>query len=339
MLGNFFNNMYYGKAGKGDYRPEDLPANRWQLFFEMLRVRWGSIVKVNLLYILIWIPAIVWTGVNISALFNIANAMLGAEGSEALAEAIGDLSFGDQVYSLMFSYLLGMIPCIAITGPFTAGVSLIMRNWARDQHVFIMSDFKDAVRENWKQALAVSSLTSVIPWMLLVCWRFYGAMAADSLFFIVPQVFIVMLGVIWMLALTLIYSLMITYRLKFGQLIRNSVILAVGTLFKSVGIRLITLVLPLIALALTAFTSYGIYVMLVVAVFYLFFGFGFNRFIYASYANALCDQYVNPRIEGAPMNLGLRQETDDDYEIDPTLPQPPQAVQQRQDKKQHEETL
>ena len=336
MLGNFFNNMYYGKAGKGDYRPEDLPANRWQLFFEMLRVRWGSIVKVNFLYIVIWIPAIAWTFINVSALFNIANAMMGVEGSEALTEVIGDLSIGDQIYSLAFTYLLGMIPCIAITGPFTAGVTYIMRNWARDQHVFIMSDFKDVIKANWKQGFAVSALTSIIPWMVLVCWRFYGSMAQDSIFFVIPQVFIIMLGVIWMLALTLIYTLMITYHLKFGQLIRNSIILSVGTLFKSVGIRLITLALPLIALVLAAFTSYGFYVLLGVGLFYAVFGFGFNRFIYASYANALCDKYINPRIDGAPMNMGLRQETDDDYEIDPTLPQPTQA---QQEEKRREESL
>ena len=38
MFGRFMNNYYYGKSGKGDYRKEDLPTNRMQLFWEMLRV-------------------------------------------------------------------------------------------------------------------------------------------------------------------------------------------------------------------------------------------------------------------------------------------------------------
>lgn len=29
------NSYYYGKSGKGDYTPDDLPKNRWQLFMEM----------------------------------------------------------------------------------------------------------------------------------------------------------------------------------------------------------------------------------------------------------------------------------------------------------------
>ena len=37
MFGKMMNNFYYGKSGKGDFRKEDLPKNRWQLFWEMLR--------------------------------------------------------------------------------------------------------------------------------------------------------------------------------------------------------------------------------------------------------------------------------------------------------------
>ena len=30
------NSYYYGKSGKGDYTPDDLPKNRWQLFMEII---------------------------------------------------------------------------------------------------------------------------------------------------------------------------------------------------------------------------------------------------------------------------------------------------------------
>lgn len=39
MFARLMNSFYYGKSGKGDYRKEDLPKNRWQLFWEMLRIR------------------------------------------------------------------------------------------------------------------------------------------------------------------------------------------------------------------------------------------------------------------------------------------------------------
>ena len=59
MFGKMMNNYYYGKSGKGDYRKEDLPHNRWQLFFEMLRIRFSALVRLNLMYMLIWLPTMI----------------------------------------------------------------------------------------------------------------------------------------------------------------------------------------------------------------------------------------------------------------------------------------
>ena len=62
MFGKMMNRYYYGKSGKGDYTKEDLPETRWQLFWEMLRVRFTSLFKLNLLYMIAWIPAIIVIG-------------------------------------------------------------------------------------------------------------------------------------------------------------------------------------------------------------------------------------------------------------------------------------
>ena len=61
--------------------------------------------------------------------------------------------------SYLFVWLVGVVPCVAITGPSSAGSAYIMRNWARDQHAFLFSDFKDAFKGNWKHALVSSVLT------------------------------------------------------------------------------------------------------------------------------------------------------------------------------------
>ncbi len=39
MFGRMMNNYYYGKSGKGDFRKEDMPETRWQLFWDTLRTR------------------------------------------------------------------------------------------------------------------------------------------------------------------------------------------------------------------------------------------------------------------------------------------------------------
>lgn len=321
MLGKFFNSFYYGKAGKADYNPENLPKTRVQLFFEVLRVRWSSMVRLNLLYILFWLPAILWSFWNYFALDSLMGMVVAGE--------LTDAEFTNQMLSMVWLWLLILWPCIAITGPATAGVTYVSRNWARDQHSFMMSDFKDAFKENWKQALLVSTITGILPLIVYVCYQFYGGMVnTNGVFFIIPQMLVIVLSVIWLLALQLIYSLMVTYKLSFGNLMRNAFIMAVGKLPLSVGIRLIGLAIPAIGFALMWFIpSITGYVMLVVVLYFLLFGFAFNRLLYASYANALTEKYINPKIEGAPVNMGLRQTTDDDYEIDPTLPQPHTAAE------------
>ncbi len=316
MLGNFFNSFYYGKAGKGDFNPENLPTNRVQLFFEMLRVRWSALVRLNLLYVLFWLPAIIWSFMNFMAMENVL--VMVSEGT--LAES----AMTEQILGIFTMWLMLMIPCIAITGPATAGVSYVTRNWARDQHSFLFSDFKDAFKENWKQALPISCITSVLPILVFVCYRFYGSLAAEgSFFFVIPQVLVILMAVLWLMVLQLIYTLMVTYKLSFKNLLRNAAILAVGKLPLSIGIRLASLIIPAIGIALILFVpNITMYVILVLALYYLLFGFAFSRFLYASYANAVCEKYINPRIDGAQSGMGLRQTTDDDYEIDPTLPQP-----------------
>lgn len=316
MLGKFFNSFYYGKAGKGDYTPENLPQNRRQLFFETLRVRWSALVRLNLLYVLFFIPAILWTFLNYASI----DALLTAE---VVGEVI-EQGVLDQIYGMLSLYLIILWPLIAITGPATAGVSYIVRNWARDQHSFMLSDFKEAFKANWKQALCISTITGFVPLLAYVGYRYYGYMAGtSSVLFIFPQMLVIILAVLWMLCLELIYSMMVTYELSFRNLIRNAFILAVGKLPLSIGIRLISLALPILGVALLLLVpQITAYVLLVLVVYYLLFGFAFSRFLFASYANAVCEKHINPNIEGAGVGIGLRQVTDDDYEIDPTMPQP-----------------
>ena len=59
MFGKLMNSYFYGKSGKGDYTPEDMPTTRGQLFRETLRTRLAGLLRLNLVYMLAWLPAMV----------------------------------------------------------------------------------------------------------------------------------------------------------------------------------------------------------------------------------------------------------------------------------------
>lgn len=214
-----------------------------------------------------------------------------------------------------FMTLLILIPCIAITGPFTAGLSYVTRNWARDEHAFPWADYKDAIKANWKQGLLVSTITGCVPFLVYICWRFYGDMAVGNAVWVIPQMLILMLGILWALAVTYMYPMMVTYQMNFRTIIRNSFILAVGRLPGSVGIRLLHCV-PTVLFTVIFLLTIQPWVLLLLFAYYLVFGFAFSRFITASFTNAVFDKYINSRIEGAQVNRGLSQENDDDDDDD-----------------------
>ena len=139
MFSKWMNSFYYGKSGKGDYTPENLPTNRWQLFWEMLRVRLSALVRLNLMYVLPWLPTMIVLMIGALSFLTSLNNMVDSGEMIAVGELLG---------GVVAPTLLLLVPCITITGPFTSGVCYVTRNWARDEHAFIWSDFKDAVKEN-----------------------------------------------------------------------------------------------------------------------------------------------------------------------------------------------
>ncbi len=323
MFGKMMNSFYYGKSGKGDYRKEDLPQNRWQLFWEMLKIRFSGLCRLNLTYAVAWLPAIfvIFSGVfrwyNVMLALGEAQAALDAATLTAADYAAQAAYLTDAVKSLALQTLLLLVPAIAITGPFTAGVAYVTRNWARDEHAFVWADFRDAAKENWKQGLAVSVITSVMPLVLYVCWMFYGDMAASNMLFVVPQILSVTLALLWLCALLYLYPLMVTYRLQFMSLLRNGFLLTLGRLPMTVGLKLLSIVPALIATAVAFVTPYLPYAMLGLVAYYLVIGFALSRFVGVSYANAVFDRFINSRIEGAQVDRGLYTQGDDEDETSP----------------------
>jgi len=328
------NNYYYGKSGKGDFRKEDLPENRWELFWDTLRTRLSALCRLNLMYMLIWLPTMIVLLLTFMGGLSNLNAIVAAkEGTlqAAVEQSAGEenavtyteeqitemknVNIPDYLRALLSSTLLTLIPCIAITGPATAGVAYVTRNWARDEHAFIWSDFKDAVKENWKQSLVISLITAVLPFLIYIGWTFYGQMAQQQAFMVIPQMLLLFLGLIWALSVTYMYPLLVTYQLKLKDLLRNGLLLGVARLPMSVGVRLLHCV-PTLLCALLAYLWNPMYGALILFGYYVLIGYTLSRFVTASYTNSVFDRFLNTRIEGAKVNQGLRQTSDEEDDED-----------------------
>ncbi len=296
-MSGLFNSFYYGKAGKADFTPEQLPKNRVQLFFSMLRVRFSGLIGLNLLYLLFSLPAIAWTFINYMAIMS-ANGIDPETGERLAVEAatMGSTS------TYMFQWLLGMIPCLMISSIGRMGLAYTLRNWARDDHSFVMSDIKDAIKGNWKQALFFGFISGFSLFVGYVCYMYYSSMAVSNMFWLVPQALVIIFVVIWWMATMLLYPMTVTYDMKMRALIQNSFIMVLARLPFSVLFWALPTLIPL----LVVFFIPSTIPMLVVALYYILIGYALYQFMTISYANSCFDRFLNPRIEGADVNKGLR---------------------------------
>lgn len=288
-LPNFFNSYFYGRSGKKDFTEDDLPENRFQLFRDVLLVRRGSMVGVNLLYLLIWLPAIAWTILNLLMLFSPPGG-------------------SDDIYPLRlaFSYLTILCPLIAITGPFNVGISYVLRNWARDEHSFVLSDFAAALKANWKQGLLLGLGNGLLPLLTFVCVWFYSQMTGSALFYALPLAVSVIAALLWSLISMILPMMIVTYRQSFFCHVRNALLMTIAALPRALLIRLATWALPgLIALVVVLNLPVFSIVAALTVLLYLVFMLAFNKLIHVSFANALCEKYLNPKIHGAATGIGL----------------------------------
>lgn len=303
----FFDRFYYGKAGKRDYSEMDMPKNRVSLFFLVLKDHFFDLIKINFLQLVFWLPFLIWTYINMVAIQTIdAQALLEMEnGTQQLMSTMG---------SYLMMWLIGLIPCTAITGPSSAGAAYVMRNWARDQHAFLFSDFKDAFKSNWKQALPVSIITALVPVLAYTAVMYYGTLASSNTVMLLPLVLVLSATLMWVLMLPLLYPMMIGYELRFSALLRNALFMAVARLPQMLMARLITFI-PIALLFMGIYIGNGVLI-LVMSLYYMLFGFAFSRLVYASVANSVFDKFLNPHIEGAPVGMGLRPHTEEDELLD-----------------------
>lgn len=294
MFQKMFQKLYVGK-NKDDLTVEDMPTNRFSLFAEALSIRLWPMVKMNLLFIVFIIPLLFWTVHNITILMDIGVAALTA-GEDMFA----------AIAPYVTVYLLGLIPCMVLAGPPLAGLTYVMRNFARDEHAWLWSDFKDAMKANWKQSAGVMALLGAVIFCFWLGNNYYGSMAEGSMIFGVLQYLLIIMAAIVLMGGIYAFPMMVTYDMKFGEIVRTSLYMCVARLHLSVLFSILALLIPGLLVVLSAFWPYGI---LIIILYFVLCGFSFPSFLLNSYTNATFD-----RFDGKKEEAGTRAEAPVDPE-------------------------
>ena len=127
------------------------------------------------------------------------------------------------------NYMLPILPFIPFMfiGPFVAGLTYVLRNWARQEHVFIVSDFFEHTKKNWKQGVALSVLNTFLTYALPTAALFYLKSGVSELLVLVAFVIV---SVILIIMNFYTYTMMVTFKMSLGQILKNSFLLTLAKL-------------------------------------------------------------------------------------------------------------
>ncbi len=312
-----------GKERSEEYARSTLPTNRFSLFWDILKGRFGRLMLVNLLVLITFLPVIAVFVFRF--IVNGADLAIGAYDSSflfgypAVPDATGMMESARFMYDLLFFALL--FPAAAIAALGISGGSYIIRNLIWTEGVFVANDFLRGIRRNyWNvlEALLVLTLflflaqtsSNLADLQIAGGSKYSGWLIASKVVGYVILAFSVLVC-LWMI------SLGVNYKQGIWALFRNAVVMTVGTFPQTVFFAAVAL-LPVLLFFfnVTLLTAIAL-------VFYLLIGFSYFLLVWMDYSQWAFDKFVNPDIgvatgrglynkETGTMNRGEKGKTDMD---------------------------
>lgn len=268
-LFNFFGN--YDRPGPGvskDEPPKAAPIR----FFEILGRKFSKLIQLNLIFLL---PTIIAAALMLCLYLSPTHFVL-------------QLPAGDAAVHLdVWALFVTPIPLILLS-PFTAGLTIVTRNYAREEHAFVWSDFWEAVKNNWKYFF----LNGVIVYFVYVIVSFsliyYYNRAATNAFFYLPFWFCIILAAMFLFAQYYIPVMFVTFDLKFSHVYRNALIFVFAGFFRNI---LVTAILAALAIGIMMIPLMPITVMALLLVVILI-AFSFVSYLINFTVYPVIDQYL-----------------------------------------------
>lgn len=146
--------------------------------------------------------------------------------------------FGKLVQANLI-YVLFSLPLVTV-GLADVGLTYITRNFTREKHAFVWSDFVDTIKKNWKQALPMGLLNAVMEIVLLIDVYYYSHLDIESS---TSRVIVTAIAMLLFLVFTFmryyIPLMIVTFKLTWKQIYKNALIFAFVNVLPNLLITLV----------------------------------------------------------------------------------------------------
>ncbi len=182
------------------------------------------------------------------------------------------------------------IPFVFI-GPFTAGFTYVIRNYAKQEPTFLVSDFFEHSKTNFKQAIITSVLSAVVAYLLIQAFVFYNSIfITNNLPIGVLYTLFAIVIILFIITMFYVYPLMVTFKMNLKVILKNSWTFAILKLPQNLIIFLLLSSINIAILYVTLFVLYlPTFVYLALLAFFLT---GFTSFTANYYIWHVMDKYI-----------------------------------------------
>ena len=302
--GGLINRLIMGSEKSEGYARSTLPSNRWELFWDIVKGRFGKLVIINLLTLLFFIPLIALLIIRYVSLLNYGILCpfsqgfgVGYQGVSSFAGYYESITLNVNVYVLLF---LPIAVAIAMVG--ISGGAYVIRNMVWTEGIFVANDFWKGIRQNFWQLLGCGALYSVLIHLDVVSYSMAGqllAVGGGTRWVLIASRAVILIAsafitIMFMHAITM----SVTYKLTFRQLIKNSFIFSIGLLPMNVFFLLICAIPFLLLYLGSFFVAFSL-------VFLVLVGLSFAMLVWTDYCQWSYDKFINDRVPGAQKNRGI----------------------------------
>jgi len=229
-MGNLLSFFDYTKPGPGVPKDEP-PKPRIIVFFQIYFDKLWDLVKLNVMFSFFNIPALILVSFLFALFYNFVQVPF-----------TEDSTFLSLVLFTSGSAVFLSVPVIT-TGPSQAGFTFVLRNYSRREHVFLLSDFKENIGKNLKQALIISVIDFLVVLFLIVDIYICINSGMNS-FLVYLLVYLMVFALILFLMMHLyIYPMLVTFDLSIKHIYKNALIFAIAKFIPNLGILLLCFVL------------------------------------------------------------------------------------------------
>ncbi|NLO38133.1 MAG: YesL family protein [Ruminiclostridium sp.] len=252
-MAGIFGMFDYTKEGPGI--PKDAPPkSRFVIFFEVLGRKFWKIIRVNLMFGVFNIPAFLFLLIFAA---SYSHLFIPPEIPET-----------DQLRYLLGGTvpLLSVFLCLPMitVGPAQAGMTYILRNFSREEHAFLWSDFIEHAKKNFKQSMIVGTINLFITVLVIVLINFYFRLPG-SLLITAASTILIVIFVMFMMMSMYIYPMMVTFNLTIRQLYKNALSFAIMKLIPNLLILILCSALVIVSFYFNPVIGYILFIFITMA--------------------------------------------------------------------------